>query len=246
MSSRFIRGKIVYTSTYVHTIAGDVTAALLQNQSVLVVNKASGAATAVALPAANYVGQAVKVIDGKGDAATNNITITPASGTIYGAATYVISENYGSVELLWDGTNWQVSGGGKENAAQASLNATTLTATTANLTNATVSGTFLLTSIASVNAAGTVIANATALTGTVNVVAGADDAKGVVLPAAVAGQIILVYSSQATNGLKVYAPVNSSINGGTANTAIVIEGKSLALFVPTNATNYAAIFTVNA
>lgn len=97
-----------------------------------------------------------------------------------------------------------------------------------------------------VAAAGSVIGNATAL-GSVGVstVSGADDAKGVVLPAAARGKVHFVYSNQATNGLKVYPPVNGSINDGTANAAVVIEGKSLAVFVGTNSTNWASIFTAN-
>ncbi len=87
-----------------------------------------------------------------------------------------------------------------------------------------------------------VIANATALTHAVNQVAAADDAKGVRL-SGLSAQI--VWSSQATNGLKVYPPVNSTINGGSANAAIVIEGLSMALCVPTNATNIAVQYTAN-
>ena len=41
-------------------------------------------------------------------AGTNNITLTPASGTINGAATYVININKASVVLVGDGTNWFV------------------------------------------------------------------------------------------------------------------------------------------
>lgn len=37
---------------------------------------------------------------------TNTITITPASGTIDGAASYVISDAYGSIYLISNGTNW--------------------------------------------------------------------------------------------------------------------------------------------
>lgn len=46
------------------------------------------------------------VKDASGSAETNNITITPASGTIDGAASLVISSNYGSVYLVSDSTNW--------------------------------------------------------------------------------------------------------------------------------------------
>lgn len=96
-------------------------------------------------------------------------------------------------------------------------------------------------------AAGTVIANAAQLgsSGTLSVVSGANDAAGVVLPASTPGKVQYVYSSQATNGLLVYPPVNSSINGGSANAAVNIEGKTMAIFVCTNATNWCAQYTVN-
>ncbi len=41
-----------------------------------------------------------------GGAATNNITVTPQTGTIDGAANVVINTNYGSVRTYSDGTNW--------------------------------------------------------------------------------------------------------------------------------------------
>lgn len=46
------------------------------------------------------------VKDASGSAETNNITITPASGTIDGAASLVISSAYGSAYLVSNGTNW--------------------------------------------------------------------------------------------------------------------------------------------
>lgn len=98
-----------------------------------------------------------------------------------------------------------------------------------------------------VTAAGSVIGNAASISSTLglSIVAGADDTKGVVLPAAQIGKEIKVYNNQATNGLKVYPPVNSTINGGSANAAITIEGLTLAIFVGTSTTNWAAMFTAN-
>lgn len=46
------------------------------------------------------------VKDASGSAETNNITITPASGTIDGAATLVISSAYGSAYLVSNGSSW--------------------------------------------------------------------------------------------------------------------------------------------
>ena len=98
-----------------------------------------------------------------------------------------------------------------------------------------------------VAAAGSVIGNATALSAScgLSIVTGADDTKGVILPVAQVGLVHEVYSSQATNGLKIYPQVNSTLNGGSANSAIVIEGLSLARFVGTSATNWAAQYTTN-
>lgn len=54
-------------------------------------------------------GQQIIIADESGNAATNNITITPSAGLINGAATFVIKENYASAVLIFDGTNWFTS-----------------------------------------------------------------------------------------------------------------------------------------
>lgn len=112
MSSRHIRGHLVFKNYLEKTAAGNIAAADLANVSLILVNKDSGAATAITLPTANYVGQTWIIVDAKGDAGTNNITITPASGNINGSATYTINENYESVILVWDGTNYTIVGSG--------------------------------------------------------------------------------------------------------------------------------------
>jgi hypothetical protein len=97
-----------------------------------------------------------------------------------------------------------------------------------------------------VTAAGSVIGNAVALPYTVNNVAAADNTKCVILPTpAVAGQVVYVYNSVATNGLPVFPHVGGAINGGTANATVVIEGKTLAKFISQNTTSWAAQFTAN-
>ena len=48
----------------------------------------------------------VRIKDKSGNANTNNITVTPASGTIDGAATDVIDSDYGSVVYVSDGSSW--------------------------------------------------------------------------------------------------------------------------------------------
>jgi hypothetical protein len=74
---------------------------------VIVTNLTVAGAVAVTLPAGSSK-QVFYIVDGKGDAATNNITITPASGTINGSATYVISTNRAGVGIIFDGSNWVV------------------------------------------------------------------------------------------------------------------------------------------
>lgn len=68
-------------------------------------------AVAVTLPVG--VDKTIYVIgDTKGDAQTNNITITPNSGNINGSATYVIKNNYGVVALQYctAATEWKIIG----------------------------------------------------------------------------------------------------------------------------------------
>lgn len=103
-------GKVI--KERVVTIAGAVT--ITTADDLVVVNKTVGAATVVNLPATPTTGQTFIVHDGKGDAATNNITITPAAGNINGGATLVINANYGTAVCTYNGTQWdaQVAAGG--------------------------------------------------------------------------------------------------------------------------------------
>jgi hypothetical protein len=64
-------------------------------------------AVTVALPA-GITGTVYYIKDGTGDAATNNITITPAAGTIDGAATATINSNFGAVTLAYTGAKWEI------------------------------------------------------------------------------------------------------------------------------------------
>jgi hypothetical protein len=73
------------------------------------VNKGTGAATAVNLPGSPATGLTYLIKDCKGDASTNNITVTPAAGNIDGSGTYVISNNYGSVSVTYNGVSWSVN-----------------------------------------------------------------------------------------------------------------------------------------
>ena len=71
------------------------------------VNKTTGAATGLSLENAPLTGQTHVVKDQKGDAGSNNITITATGGfLIDGAATNVISTAYGVSRLFFNGTSW--------------------------------------------------------------------------------------------------------------------------------------------
>ena len=100
--------------------------------------------------------------------------------------------------------------------------------------------------VGTVAAAGSVQGDAGALTDPVTYVTAADGTKGVVLPAVSAGLVMVVYSTVATSGLKVYPASGDDINDGSANAAITIEGKSAAIFVGLDSSSWAAIYTADA
>lgn len=88
------------------TAAGPYTA--LPTDEVLIVKQTTGAAFTVNVDWSART-KPLRVVDGKGDAATNNITITPASGQTQLASanySYIIDGNGGSITLtpLPDGT----------------------------------------------------------------------------------------------------------------------------------------------
>lgn len=100
--------------------------------NLLVVNKALGSPTSVVMPAA---GGRFTIKDGKNDAATNNITVSVASGgLIDGASTYIISRNGESADFVFNGTQYnRLSGAYPQSywggVASGTANALTATAT---------------------------------------------------------------------------------------------------------------------
>ncbi|HYH63686.1 MAG TPA: hypothetical protein VD866_03215 [Urbifossiella sp.] len=99
--------------------------------------------------------------------------------------------------------------------------------------------------VTAVAAAGSAQGDAAALSDGLNVVSGADGTKGVILPEAVAGRRVSVYTSDATNGLKVYPATGDDVNDGTTNAAVTIEGKTHSIFEAVDDTTWAAVFTAN-
>jgi hypothetical protein len=61
------------------------------------------------LPSSPPTGLTLLIKDCGGAAATHNITITPAAGTIDGASTYVMSTNYGSVAVTFANGSWSLN-----------------------------------------------------------------------------------------------------------------------------------------
>lgn len=90
--------------------SGGITVAA-DDADIIFINKTVGAASAVTLPLSASRVKPVMIVDGKGDANTNNITISPQTGeSIYAITngTHIIDGNGGSVILTpkADGTGW--------------------------------------------------------------------------------------------------------------------------------------------
>lgn len=82
---------------------------LTDNDFQVACNLTAAGPVALTLPIAG-VGCLLRIWDQKGDAATNNVTITPGAGdTIEGASSLVIDVAYGCVEIIKESaTNWKI------------------------------------------------------------------------------------------------------------------------------------------
>ena len=88
---------LVNTSTYTVLASDDIIAV-----------DASGGAIAITLPSSPTTGDMLLIKDSTGNAAANNITITAASGNIDANASVVIDVNFGSIELVYAGSLWNI------------------------------------------------------------------------------------------------------------------------------------------
>ena len=86
------------------TAAGSVV--ITTSDAIVIVIKTVGAATTVILPSTPLSGQWLTIKDGKGDAGTNNITIS--GGTIDGMTSNVLTFNYQSTDLAFNGSGWSI------------------------------------------------------------------------------------------------------------------------------------------
>ena len=89
---------------------------------------------------------------------------------------------------------------------------------------------------ASPAAAGSTVADATAMTAMNNTVTAADGTKGVLLPVAVANKTIVVINTNASNALKVYAVTGSQINALGSTVAYSVTPGQVAIFIARSAT----------
>ena len=90
------------------TIAVATPFAVIATDEVVSVQVPGPVAVAVTLPA-GVTGQVFNIKDGLGLAApATPITITPAAGTIDGAATATINAPYGSLTLVYSGAQWLI------------------------------------------------------------------------------------------------------------------------------------------
>lgn len=92
---------------YVRVHAAPATVTVAQNlDDIIVVNKDTAGATTVTLPAAPLTGQTITIKDGKGDAASNNISISGNGKNIDGATPLTLSGAYDVRTLVYNGTEW--------------------------------------------------------------------------------------------------------------------------------------------
>lgn len=68
----------------------------------------TGAAYTINLPASPLTNDYVIIKDAAGSAAANNKTVSGNGNNIDGSSTHVINSDYGSVTVVFDGTNWFV------------------------------------------------------------------------------------------------------------------------------------------
>lgn len=91
--------------------------------------------------------------------------------------------------------------------------------------------------VATVAAAGSAQGDAAALSDGFNLVTGADDAKGVILPAAVAGRVVVIKVGPGAD-LKVYPATGDTINKGSANAAITVVDDVCFMLIAADATDW--------
>ena len=97
-------GLVPTTPTILGTV-GNYQAAV--NDSIIIGTAANTTAWAVLTPLTPPIGRTLTVKDGIGAAATHNITVGGGGGpNIDGSSAYTLTNNYGWVTIVWNGTVW--------------------------------------------------------------------------------------------------------------------------------------------
>jgi hypothetical protein len=118
------------------------------------------------------------------------------------------------------------------------VSADSVTATTVTATTVTASGSLVLKS-ATVAATGSAQGDAAAVTAGFTLVSAADGTKGVILPAASAGLVVIIKNADAANAvLKVYPASGVAINALSANASYNMAAKTSMLLVAYDATTW--------
>jgi hypothetical protein len=84
--------------------------AVASDDYVITILRDTPEAASVVLPASPATSRSLIIKDGAGNAASFNITIDGNGKDIDGAATFVISKDYESAEIIYNGTEWNVIG----------------------------------------------------------------------------------------------------------------------------------------
>jgi len=234
-------------------ISGNISAGNVNAGNLLTANYTTAVITTAAQPNITSVGTLTSVAV-TGNANVGNLN---ATGRIIGVDNIIVGSSGGEGGQLvmgWVGisgvtgqanSTWNLDVDGSNNFRIFSQNATgsvgaiSLTAYSANSNitfgaNITTSGYMLRSVGTGISAAGTVQANATALTKEINIVSTvASGANGVVLPTAVAGMVLTITNTSA-NSLLVYPATGAAINSLAANAAFTQgTGATLQFIAPT-------------
>lgn len=100
-------GELIWSFDPLDIITSGGVVNLTSNSHRIVVNKTLGSPTTINLPTSPFYGQEVRIKDGKGDAATNNVTISHPSG-IDAWSSVIMKHDYQSFDFLWNGTQWNI------------------------------------------------------------------------------------------------------------------------------------------
>jgi len=103
--SGYPAGNCVGQATREVTSSGAITVSATTDCNISV-NKTSGAATTVNLPSSPVTGLTFTISDGKGDAQSHQISITPAAGNISGQSSLILASNWASATIYYSGTQW--------------------------------------------------------------------------------------------------------------------------------------------